>query len=71
MRWLLIGWLAAYPVVVGVQLLLATTQVPNPHAVSGAIFVAGVLLIPWLIGLAILGWLTHRSRRAGRPPSAP
>jgi hypothetical protein len=71
MRWLLIGWLAAYPIIVGAQLLIAMNQIASQHAVSGAIFVAGALLIPWLIGLAILGWLTYRSRRAGRPPSAP
>lgn len=60
-------WLAALPAFVAVAYVLAATaplERDRFYGTSGAIFIGGVLALPWLIGAALLAWFAFRSRAA-------
>jgi hypothetical protein len=67
-RWAFWIWLVALPVLATTLYVKAATE-PDAHArfhgVNGAIFIAGALVVPWVIGLLVLGWLAFRRRRPG------
>jgi hypothetical protein len=66
MRWAFALWLVALPILVaGLFLMAAMEGDANArfHATNGAIFIAGLLVLPWVIGLLVLGWLAFRRRR--------
>jgi hypothetical protein len=63
-RWLLCIWLVAFPVVSCAPLLIGTGaggEAGSMAAVAGVVL-GGVFLIPWLVGLLVLGLLTLLTR---------
>lgn len=64
-RWIFATWLLALPVLVGVLYLMAAfadTERERFYGTSGAIFTGGLLALPWIVGLIVLGWLAFRRR---------
>lgn len=64
LRLLFTIWLVAYPVIsCGPVLLGASSGGPAGGAAAlGGVIVGGVFLVPWLVGLLVLGLLTVLSR---------
>lgn len=62
---LLALWLLALPAFVAVTYLLAAIsplERDRFYGTSGALFIGGVLALPWLIGAGLLAWFAFRSR---------
>ena len=67
MRWVFGLWLVALPILAAALFLMAALE-DDPsarfHATNGAVFIAGALVLPWAIGLVVLGWLAFRRMKA-------
>lgn len=63
LRLLFTLWLVAYPVISCGPMLVgaATGGSAGGYAALGGVLVGGALLIPWLVGLLVLGLLTRMS----------
>ena len=64
-RWIFALWLLALPVLVAVLYVTAAvseTERERFYGTSGAIFIGGLLALPWIIGLLVLGWVAFRRR---------
>lgn len=57
-RWILALWVVAFPALI-VWTYLTSVQ---RYAESSVIFVGGLLLIPWLVGIIVLALLFRRWR---------
>lgn len=65
LRLVLALWIAALPVLVGIMYITAVTSSDDRdrfYGTSGALFIGGVLLLPWIIGIGLLAWLAFRRR---------
>lgn len=57
-RWLLVAWIVAYPLIVGWTYLSSRAD----YAQMSAAFVGAALLLPWLVGVLVLALLWRRWR---------
>lgn len=57
-RLVLVVWIAAYPAIVAWTYFTSVQR----YAESSVIFVGGLLLLPWLVGIAVLAFLARRWR---------
>ncbi len=58
-------WIAALPLLVAIMYIAAATASDERdrfYGTSGALFIGGVLAIPWIIGIGLLAWLAFRRR---------
>ncbi len=57
-RWVLVAWIVAFPVIVAWMYFKSTPD----YAVMSATFVGALLLIPWLVGVLVMALLSRRWR---------
>ena len=60
-RWVLVAWIVAFPVIVAWTYVTSRAD----YAVMSATFVGGVLLIPWLVGVLVMALISRRWRTTG------
>ena len=61
--WLWFAALPALTAILYVSAAMSSDERDRFYGTSGAIFVGGVLALPWLIGLGVLAWLAFRRRQ--------
>ena len=60
-RWVLLAWIVAFPVIVAGTYVTSRAD----YAVMSATLVGALLLIPWLVGVAVMAFLSRRWRTTG------